>query len=139
MKILLALDDPSDRLFLSRLLVARGDEAAVAMDAAGLHAQARSGRFDAVLLGTAFGGEDGRSVLAGLHAGRLVLAHPLAAYAPYAEFAWIGEDLCAGIEWSIRHPREALERIARGQAFIDQRHSPQVVARFWLNVFDRRN
>lgn len=78
-------------------------------------------------------------LVAGLHAGRLVVAHPLAAYAPYAEFAWIGEDLCAGIEWSIRHPREALERIARGQAFIDQRHSPQVVARFWLDVLDRRN
>jgi hypothetical protein len=78
-------------------------------------------------------------LVAGLHAGRLVVAHPLKAYAPYAEFAWIGEDLCAGIEWSIRHPREALERIACGQAFIDQRHSPQVVARFWLDVFDRRN
>ena len=78
-------------------------------------------------------------LVAGLHAGRFVVAHPLQAYAPYAEFAWIGEDLCAGIEWSIRHPREALERIARGQVFIDQRHSPQVVARFWLDVFDRRN
>jgi hypothetical protein len=78
-------------------------------------------------------------LVAGLHAGRLVVAHPLAAYAPYAEFAWIGEDLCAGIEWAIRHPREALERVAHGQAFIDQRHSPQVVARFWLDVFDRRN
>lgn len=78
-------------------------------------------------------------LVAGLHAGRLVVAHPLQAYAPYADFAWIGEDLCAGIEWSIRHPREALERIARGQAFIDQRHSPRVVARFWLDVFDRRN
>jgi hypothetical protein len=76
-------------------------------------------------------------LVAGLHAGRLVVAHPLRAYAPYADFAWIGEDLCAGIEWAIRNPRDALERIARGQVFIDQRHSPEVVARFWLDVFDR--
>ena len=78
-------------------------------------------------------------LVAGIHAGRLVIAHPLPAYEPYSAYAWIGEDLCAGIEWSIRYPQEALERIRRGQAFIDQRHSPEVVARFWLDVFHPRN
>jgi hypothetical protein len=78
-------------------------------------------------------------LVAGLHGGRFVVAHPLPPYAPYAEFAWLGEDLCAGIDWAIRHPREVVERIARGQAFIDQRHSPEVVARFWLDVFQPRN
>jgi hypothetical protein len=75
-------------------------------------------------------------LVAGLHGGRFVVAHPLPAYAPYAAFAWIGEDLCEGVEWAIRHPREVVERISRGQAYIDERHSAEAVARFWLDVLD---
>jgi hypothetical protein len=75
-------------------------------------------------------------LVAGLHGGRFVVAHPLPAYAPYAEFGWVGEDLCAGVEWAIQHPREVVERIARGQAYVDQQHSAEVVARFWLDVLD---
>lgn len=75
-------------------------------------------------------------LIAGVHGGRFVVAHPLPAYAPYAAFAWIGEDLCQGVQWAIRHPREVVERISRGQAYIDQHHSVEAVARFWLDVLD---
>jgi glycosyltransferase involved in cell wall biosynthesis len=75
-------------------------------------------------------------LVAGLHGGRFVVAHPLPAYAPYAAYAWVGEDLCEGVEWAIRHPAEVVERIARGQAYIEERHSAQAVARFWLDVLD---
>lgn len=51
-------------------------------------------------------------LVAGLHAGRLVVAHPLSAYEPYAPYAWIGEDLCEGIEWAARNPQEPVARIA---------------------------
>jgi glycosyltransferase involved in cell wall biosynthesis len=78
-------------------------------------------------------------LVAGLHGGRFVVAHPLPAYAPYAEFGWIGEDLCEGIEWAIQHPRAVVERITRGQAYVDEMHSPQAVARFWLDVFHPKN
>lgn len=78
-------------------------------------------------------------LVSGLHGGRFVVAHPLPAYAPYAAFAWIGEDLCQGIEWAIQHPREVVERIARGQAYIDEKHSAEAVARFWLDVLDSRD
>jgi hypothetical protein len=77
-------------------------------------------------------------LVTGLHGGRFVVAHPLKAYAPYSGFSWIGEDLIEGLDWAIRHPREVVERIARGQAFIDARHSPDAVARFWLDVFDTK-
>jgi hypothetical protein len=77
-------------------------------------------------------------LVAGLHGGRFVVAHPLPAYAPYAAFAWIGEDLWQGVEWAIRHPREVIERIARGQAYIEEKHSSEAVARFWLDVLDSR-
>jgi hypothetical protein len=78
-------------------------------------------------------------LVAGLHGGRFVVAHPLPAYAPYAQFAWVGEDLLEGLRWAIRHPRQVLERIARGQACVDQRHSPETVARFWLDVLNPKN
>lgn len=78
-------------------------------------------------------------LVAGLHGGRFVVAQPLPAYAPYQGFAWIGEDLVAGVDWAIRHPREVVERIVRGQSFIDERHSPEAVARFWLEVFEVKN
>ena len=78
-------------------------------------------------------------LVAGLHAGRLVVAHPLPAYQPYAKFAWVGEDLRAGLEWAIRHPREVVERIAAGQACLDEKHSPETVARFWLDVFNPKS
>lgn len=78
-------------------------------------------------------------LVAGLHGGRFVVAHPLPAYTPYAEFAWIGEDLSEGVEWAMRHPREVVARIARGQARIDEIHSPDAVARFWLDVFHPKN
>ena len=78
-------------------------------------------------------------LVTGVHGGRFVVAHPLKAYAPYAGFAWVGEDLIDGLDWAIRHPREVIERIARGQVFIDAKHSPDAVARFWLDVFDTKN
>jgi hypothetical protein len=78
-------------------------------------------------------------LVAGVQGGRFVVAHPVPAYAPYAAFAWIGDDLCAGLDWAVRHPREVMARIARGQAFIDEKHSPQAVARFWLDVFHPKN
>lgn len=81
------------------------------------------------------GRESPGRLVSGLHGGRFVVAHPLPAYEPYREFAWIGEDLRAGIEWALAHGRELLDRVARGQAFIDEHHSPQVVAQFWLDVF----
>lgn len=78
-------------------------------------------------------------LVSGLNAGRFVVAHPLPAYASYADFAWVDEDLCTGIEWAFCHPQQVLERIAQGQAFIDQRHSPGTVARFWLDTFHPKN
>jgi hypothetical protein len=33
---------------------------------------------------------------------------------------------------------EVVERIARGQAYIDEKHSAEAVARFWLDVLDSK-
>jgi hypothetical protein len=75
-------------------------------------------------------------LVSALHGGRLPIAHPLPAYMPYREYAWVGEDLCAGIRWALDHPEQTLARVSRGQEFIDGKHSAQAVARFWLDVFE---
>jgi hypothetical protein len=73
-----------------------------------------------------------------LHGGRFAVASPLPAYQPYAEFCYLGADLCQGIRWAIGHPAEILQRIRRGQAYLDRHHSLEVVARFWVDVFHPR-
>ena len=79
-------------------------------------------------------GKSPNRLVAALHGGRFPIAHPLPAYAPYAAFCWVGANLCDGLRWAIANPRKVVERIARGQAYIDARHSPEAVARFWLNL-----
>jgi hypothetical protein len=74
-------------------------------------------------------------LVAALHGGRLAVAHPIAAYQPYAPFAWVGENLVDGVRWALSHPEEVTARVQRGQVFIDERHSPEPVARAWLEVF----
>ena len=114
MKILLALDDPSDRLFLSRLLVSRGDEVALAMDATVLQEQARSGRFAAVLIGDTFGGEDARAVVAGLHAARGNPDPVLLVWCPQGDPAWRREVMAAGADDTLadRDPEALTLRLA---------------------------
>jgi hypothetical protein len=74
-------------------------------------------------------------LVSALHGGRLPICHPLPAYAPYAGFAWVGENLVEGLRWALENPRKVVERIAAGQGYIEERHSPEAVARAWLNVF----
>jgi len=64
-------------------------------------------------------------------AGRCVLAHPLPAYQGLADCGWVGDDLAAGLAWYAGHGDEARERIARGQAVVGARFTPQAVAREW--------
>ena len=123
MKILLALDDPSDRLFLSRLLLARGDEAAVAMDGAGLQEQARSGRFAAVIVGETFGGEDACTVVAGLHGRRGTPESVLLVWSPGASPGWQREAMAAGADDTLgeRDPEALALRLAVAERTASER------------------
>ena len=123
MKILLALDDPSDRLFLSRLLLSRGDEAAVAMDGTGLQKQTRSGRFAAVLVGETFGGEDARAVVAGLHASGAAVDPVLLVWCPHCDPAWRREAMAAGADDTLaeRDPEHLALRLAVAERTASER------------------
>lgn len=66
-----------------------------------------------------------------VHAGRFVVASGIPSYWEFRDSAWIGEDLVAGIRWSIAHPEEARRRIHCGQQRIDAAYAPAVVGAAW--------
>ena len=69
-----------------------------------------------------------------LRAGRLAVAYPIPSYLEFAAHAWIGEDIIAGIEWAMTHRDEARARIRKGQAYVEDKFSPQALGRQWQNA-----
>ena len=66
-----------------------------------------------------------------LRAGRFAIAHPVPSYLEFSDHAWIGEDLCEGIEWAVAHPNAVMERISRGQAYVEAQYSPEAIGESW--------
>jgi hypothetical protein len=71
-----------------------------------------------------------------LHAGRYVLAHPVPSYLEFADYAWIGDDLFAGLDWALAHPDSVVEQIRAGQNFIRQTCLPAEIASRWEVALD---
>ncbi len=69
-----------------------------------------------------------------IRGGRLALASPIPAYAELSAYAWVGEDLGEGLSWALEHPVEAADRVARGQAYVESRFSPDAIGRKWADV-----
>jgi hypothetical protein len=66
-----------------------------------------------------------------LWAGRFAVTNSIPAYEEFRRWAWIGDDLGAGIAWALRNPDDVLSRIAAAQAYIAERYSPQAIAVEW--------
>ena len=66
-----------------------------------------------------------------LRAGRFAVASALPAYAEFRDYAWIGDDLAAGIAWALAHPAEVVSKIAAGQAYIARHYAPRAAAVEW--------
>jgi hypothetical protein len=66
-----------------------------------------------------------------LRAGRFAVAGALPAYVEFRDYAWVGDDLAAGITWARAHPAEVAAKIAAGQAYIDREYSPHAAASEW--------
>lgn len=67
-----------------------------------------------------------------LWAGRFVVAHPLPAYEPLANYGWVGEHLGEGIAWLLEHFDEARERVRAGQEAVAREFLPAAIGRAWL-------
>lgn len=66
-----------------------------------------------------------------LQAGRAVVAGPLPAYMPFAEWAVIEADMERGLARLMEMRNELPGLIAQAQDFIDERYAPAVIARQW--------
>ncbi len=71
-----------------------------------------------------------------LRAGRMVVAGPLPAYQPFADSAWIGENLIEGLQWALDNPQEVLKRIQQGQDDIQAFFTVEAIAKAWGEVFE---
>ncbi|MCV6636438.1 hypothetical protein [Candidatus Albibeggiatoa sp. nov. NOAA] len=66
-----------------------------------------------------------------LWAGRFVVAHPLPAYKPFAQWAWVNEKLSDGIYWALQNPTQVAKNIEAAQHHIAQSYSPKRIGFLW--------
>lgn len=76
-------------------------------------------------------GKSHNRLVAAIRGGRLAIASPIPAYRELADYAWIGEDLAAGLRWALAHPDEAAQRVTAGQRVVEERFSPESIGRKW--------
>jgi hypothetical protein len=69
-----------------------------------------------------------------LWAGRCVAAHPIPAYEEFRDWAWVGEDIAAGLASAFSNPAAVVGRIAAAQEYISARYSPAAVAASWASL-----
>jgi hypothetical protein len=70
-----------------------------------------------------------------LNAGRFPVASALPSYLPFAEMAWLGQDVVAGIQWALANRGEVLTRIRRGQALVAEKFAADKIGRQWCDLF----
>lgn len=73
-------------------------------------------------------------IIESLWAGRFVVAQPIPSYQEFAEWAWIGEDIAAGIGWMIDNPAAIAPRIAAAQPHIEANYSAGRISADWEKV-----
>lgn len=64
--------------------------------------------------------------------GRFVFASPIPAYTRFSEWAWVSEDLIAGMRWALKNPSSVMERIRGAQEYIGQYFSPETIGKEWI-------
>lgn len=74
-----------------------------------------------------------------LQAGRFVITGSLPAYLPFADSAWVNDDLLGGITWALRHPEEVINRIRQGQKDIEQFFSTTAIGKAWEEAIMMRH
>ena len=72
-----------------------------------------------------------------LSAGRLAIASPMPSYQAFADSAWLGQDVVAGIRWALANRIEVRARIRRGQELLAQRYAADRVGARWLELFEK--
>jgi hypothetical protein len=66
-----------------------------------------------------------------LRAGRFAVAYSIPSYMQFADYAWIGENIVAGIAWAMQNRHEVRARIRAGQDYVEQKFSPPAIGAQW--------
>lgn len=69
-----------------------------------------------------------------LWAGRFVVAHPIPAYSPFAEAAWIGASIAEGLHFALANPEQVVRKITCGQQLVSARLSGYHIGQLWLQA-----
>jgi hypothetical protein len=73
-------------------------------------------------------------IVEALWAGRCVVANPLPAYVPFAEWAFIDDSVRRGLERALAEQDRIPARIRAAQAYIAEAHSPERIGEQWERV-----
>lgn len=71
-----------------------------------------------------------------LTAGRFAIASPVPSYQAFADAAWLGQDVIAGIRWALANRIEVRSRIRRGQALVAEKFAPDRIGAQWRELFE---
>ena len=71
-----------------------------------------------------------------IRGGVFALAYALPAYQELSEFCWCGSDLHAGLTWALENREAAVDRVRKGQAYIERRFSIGSINARWQELFD---
>lgn len=81
-------------------------------------------------------GASANRIAEALNAGRFPVASPLSSYLPFADAAWLGNDMVEGIRWALGNRAEVLARIRRGQALVAEKFAVEEIGRRWRELFE---
>jgi hypothetical protein len=77
-------------------------------------------------------------VLYAIQSGKIAIAHPLEQYLELKDYCYCGEDYAELLRSALSNPSETVDRISKGQSYIDQRFSPEIVADRWETLINRQ-
>ena len=66
-------------------------------------------------------------VIDSLISGRFVITTPLASYEEFAPYTWQG-DYIEGIKWAQANPAQVIDRITKGQQYVEENYSARVLS-----------
>lgn len=79
-------------------------------------------------------GKSHNRLVESIRGGRVAVASPIPSYVELSAYAWVNEDLAAGVRWALAQPTQALARVTAGQRHIEGRFDPAVVGRRWCDI-----
>ena len=73
-------------------------------------------------------------VIDGLQQGRFVIANPgVDSYEKLSDYIFLG-TIKKGLEYALRNKEEVIDKIKKGQEYIDKNHSPEMIAKKWIET-----